>query len=225
VRKVINILMNIKDIFESSGNLGAWVHVMSLDQEKRTRVLSAFNKLAEDQRGDPEIMIGTESNPGINHAGLYHFQIEHVGDLTNRMAKSFHVTDQDCGYSYVVKKVKSALRDLTHPYGFEREVKEQLKSNYAYAVEKRELPISFDDFVQQWERAGIRYAKEHAKLVVYNEAQLMARDAAIAIGYKNFNHAIVCLTVLDRHLGSYEDWDAFAGLVRLDVSGNPIPFS
>lgn len=216
--------MRYHELMESAAP--EWRSVLDLDEPARSNCLKAFNKLAQDQRGTPEDMGGGgNQNPGLrNNVGVYHYATEHIGDVTNRMAKGFHVTDQDCGFFYVERKVLGVLRDVRRTYGFEREINEQLRSNYRYAVEEKAYTGSFEEWQDAWVKAGRLYAKAHAMLTVYNEAQWHARQAAVTLGlhdYASFRHR---LEALASHLESPEAWSAYASLVRVDDNDQPIPY-
>jgi hypothetical protein len=102
------------------------------------------------------------ATPGYNS---YTNLLEHVGDLTNRMANP-----QEIGATY--GKIESALIVL---------------KNEADAVNLANIPLT-----PQIEA----YAAAHEQLPVYNEAQRLARDAAVALGRKDFETARANLTAL-----------------------------
>ena len=131
---------------------------------------TAFKALADAQRGAPEAaMLAAQTDtetatatPGYNS---YTNLLEHVGDLTNRMANP-----QEIGATY--GKIESALIVL---------------KNEADAVNLANIPLT-----PQIEA----YAAAHEQLPVYNEAQRLARDAAVALGRKDFETARANLTAL-----------------------------
>jgi hypothetical protein len=121
---------------------------------------AAFSELASAQRGEPEAaMLAAQKDvdtaaavPGYN---TYTNLLEHVGDLTHRMANP-----QEIGATY--GKIENALVVL---------------ENEVDAARLEDIPVT-----PQMEA----YAAAHEKLPVYNEAQRLARDAAIALGRKDF---------------------------------------
>jgi hypothetical protein len=147
--------------------------------------------------------------------------VENVGDIIHRMTHMAGWTNFDypsrLGFAYVEPKVESSLRYLKHPYGFEREMNENIASNARYNnIPERELRAKIDQALRA-------YAEEHSKLTVYNLAQAQARDAAIAVGLKNWPSAIRNLEALDKHLKTPETWASVAGDYKLDAQGNPLP--
>ena len=123
----------------------------------------AFNKLADLQRDKPErAMLAAqrvpESGPGHN---TYTNLLEHVGDLTHRMAEH----GGRFGREFVGPKVRSALVVL----------------NNAVDQDRINALPQLPEFTA--------YANEHAKLPVYNEAQRAARNAAVALGRKDLFNA------------------------------------
>lgn len=205
-----------------------WQSILTLDEPAKTNALKAFDHLAYEQRGEPEMVGGAgplTANPGIHHAsGIYTNLTEHIGDLTNRMAKGFHVTSLRCGYGYVKNKTVNALRTLRHGYGCEREIKEQIASNHRFYTERGNYSGTMKQWVDEFHAGARRYAEAHEKLVVYNEAQWHAREAAVALGYEKFDVTTMYLRALEEHLGDPETWAAYASLVRIGANDQPIPY-
>lgn len=136
-------------------------------------VLVAFDEMAWAQRREPEEAM---KDVQMFHAGLLSHAVEHVGDLTNRMARRDHI-EWDSGIDYVAEKARKILRDLKRPYGFWREHRENVEANVKYRgnITKREYDEELDRLLKV-------YADAHRRLPVYNRAQLAAREAAIALG-------------------------------------------
>jgi len=145
-------------------------------------VVKAFLAIADMQRGAPEMaMLRVQRVMG---GGVLSPVVEHIGDLTHRMTEH-----ADAGYwleDIIQEKVKRGLTYLTHGYGFEREMRENMKANKTDA--------------EELDRKLIEYAKEHEKIPVYNAAQYHGREAAVALGYKDWNKAIEHLQVLQNML-------------------------
>lgn len=173
--------------------------VNEAEQDERCR---AFEELADAQRGEPEMAMLR-----VQHAmsgGVLSPVVEHCGDLTHRMAQYPDRADYYSGYELVKEKVDRCLRYLTSPYGFEREMKQNIVTNARYHN------IPEDKFITRLDRALAQYADEHSKLHVYNRAQWLARQAAVAVGLKQFDLATRCLQLLSDHLNNREEWNEFA---------------
>lgn len=161
-----------------------------------------FDKyLAKVQRGKPEeAMVDIQMAYG---GGVLNPIVENVGDLSHRMSEA--VTEYNSGYEYVNKKVDSVLYGLTHAYGFEREMMENIESN------ARAYNISADVLKEKVFKKLKIYANEHRQLPVFNEAQKLARDAAVAVGEMRWRDAITNLKVLKRHLDEGpQHWKEYA---------------
>ena len=203
----------------------------------------AFDQLAGAQRGAPE-----EAMMRLTMANLaqeYGWLCEHVGDLTNRMAQHWENGCWAWGVGATDEKVRKTLRTLrsgynTKPPGFlENSIRRQLRGNIRYHDERRTLfrqefhsdstrafilryPRTLEDAEAKLRKLGETYAAEHAKLVVWNELQKHARDAAIALGrfdFKATEHHLTALeAVLDRSKDNDDIWCAEAG----KYTGEPV---
>ncbi len=162
----------------------------------------AFTELAKGQRGDPEMAMLRVQHANIG--GVVNYVVEHVGDLTHRMAQYPEKKDYFCGFELVEPKVRRAIRMLDSGYGFAREAEQNNKNNAQYT----EMPL--DKFEARLTKALLHYANEHAKLRVYNAAQWHARAAAICLGHKDWKGSLAHLRALAVHLGDRDDWNAFA---------------
>lgn len=173
-----------------------------------------FHSVGDTQRGEPErAMIDAQMLMG---GGVMNVAVEHIGDLTHRMTES--PTFETAGYEFVKEKVDKATRWLNNPYGFEREFEDNIRNNAAYHK------VDEAQFRQQVYAALNRYADAHEKVPVFNEAQRVARDAAIALGRRRFADVSDALATLKSHLETREDWIAYAheGLRALgDRPGHP----
>ena len=146
--------------------------------------LNAFKALADAQRHHPELaMVQAQKELSEHPSGntLGHI-MEHVGDLTHRMSQE-HAQTWNWGREWVEPKVRNQLRNLQNVVDRDRMAR---------------IPVT----------PGMkRYADEHAKLPVYNRAQQLSRDAAVAVGRKDFDAAEKHLTELKHMLdtpGAYE---------------------
>jgi hypothetical protein len=158
---------------------------VSADTEAR------FTELAENQRGLPEIkMTGVQFTNG---GGVLNFVVEHVGDITNRMAQNFNYLGGQ--RDNVKDKVDKTLRVLENPYGFEKEHQENLEANYRGRAEQNP-DYTFEEHKAAVDQSLNDYADEHSKLEVYNRPQYLAREAAVALGRQDFNRARYMLNQL-----------------------------
>lgn len=191
-------------------------------------VKRAFIKLGNDQRDRPEsAMLDVQFMMG---GGVLNPLVEHVGDLTHRMthlvayAKEGAVpTANQLGYDMVDDKVRKTHKWLNSTYGFEREFKDNMRNNHAYKVERGQLRVSYDQYVDKIYGLLSRYATEHAKLEVYNEAQWLARQAAINVGNLDWDGASFHLSQLKKMLKTEETYVAEAAKFTLTTSGQIVP--
>lgn len=189
--------------------------VVQASGELPPQVVAAFKKLAQDQRGNPEhAMLRVQF---VNGGGILNPVVEHVGDLTHRMSQ--HAEYNNDGYEAMSDKVEKTLRWLSHPYGFEREHKENLRDNAKYNG------ISVEEQTQKVNSALDKYAKEHSRLIVYNVAQWTARKAAILVGRRDWSGAIQALKRLQYLLRTPDGWHREAFRYRLASSGKPLPYN
>ena len=169
------------------------------------KVVEAFLAIADLQRGPPEhAMLRVQFTMG---GGVLSPVVEHIGDLTHRMTEH-----ADAGYwleDIIQEKVKRGLSYLTHGYGFEREMHENMKANKTDA--------------EKLDRQLIEYAKEHEKIPVYNVAQYHGREAAVALGYKDWDKSITHLQALQNMLDQ-KAYERAAASYLLDQSGNLISY-
>ena len=179
------------------------------------QVSDAFNALAGGQRGDPEIAMLRVQR--ANGGGILNDTVEHVGDITHRMSE-FADKPSYSGFEFVKPKVELGIRRLGQGFGFEKEHGQNLKVN-AEALNK-----SLTEHTANVDKSLSAYADEHSKLIVYNRAQWLARESAVAIGRKNFDEALVHLRELDKLIPDSASYDRVANQVNLDSSGKPIPF-
>lgn len=175
--------------------------------------ITEFRKLASAQRGEPETaMIQVQEALG---GGVLGPVVEHAGDLTHRMtsASQWGVANRP----YVQEKIDRVLSALTHPYGFEKELEENLRNNARYfkqPVEERRARV---------EGALKKYADEHRKLTVYNLPQWLGREAAVAIGEKKFDKAAAFLKEL-KALADSPTFTREALSVERDENGKIRPY-
>lgn len=165
-----------------------------------------FAGTASAQRGSPELAM--DQHWRVAGSSMQHNLMEHVGDLTHRMA------ERDAAYSYefVAPKVRRALNDLRsyNPY---KEYREWVDRSYKYAQTpegKKYYPMVTEKFKNKAEfeshmrKLELNYAKEHKKVPVYNRAQWAGREAAIAIGKRDYRKAQKMLQMIQKMIDSGE---------------------
>lgn len=157
-----------------------------------------FNRLADGQRHKPELaMLDVQK---ASDGGVLSHVVEHVGDISHRMSEKFDYLEGSL--DTVKDKVEKTLRTLRRDYGFEREYKENITNNARYRG------VDEADFIEGIDTALAKYAEEHEALDVYNEPQQWARDAAVALGKKDWQGAIENLEKLEtllQHPEAYKE--------------------
>ncbi len=149
-----------------------------------------WDELAWAQRGEPEEAMHKVAQ--VYGGGVLNVVVEHIGDLTHRMSE--RNTFEWGGYPYVLEKVERGLRYLRHRYGFEREMEENITNNAEYQGKDEKT------FRKRVYEALREYAAAHSELPVFNEVQTWARDAAIAVGERNWWKAEKLLAKLKAEL-------------------------
>lgn len=170
-----------------------------------------FQELAYAQRGEPEeAMLRCQHHP--LGAGIGPNALEHIGDLTHRMSE--HFSSYNGQWGTVKEKVEKGLRWLTNEYGFEREMNGNMLNNYE-ARKTRLSGKSYDELKAEFFGLWDAYAEAHSQLRVFNYPQRIARDAAVALGKRNFSRCIFFLRQLDRMLEKgRESWIEEAGAYK-----------
>ena len=130
----------------------------------------------------PEDMFNSEVNPNINHgAGAYQYSLEHIGDLVHRLSYTDRLGG-GVGYGMEAALTKASRNYDLKPHFLER----LLNSNYEYKVKEKGYKGSFDDFKKEFNAAADRYADAYEKIPVHTELQAHGRDAAVALGRRDF---------------------------------------
>ena len=150
----------------------------------------AFKAIGEQQRDVPEdAMLRVRQ---VSDGGVLGTLVEHVGDLTHRMT-------HDMGGSGIAKmdlteKINRTLGQLlTNP---ESSIAGQMRD----VAQQRGVPL--ETLQADTDVALAEYAEAHRALPAYNEMQRLARDAAVAIGEKNFGEATRLLQELQTIVNS-----------------------
>lgn len=178
------------------------VHHSSKDLEGMSDVEHAhlLSALGNIQRGAPEDAVfaphGTYAKLG--NSGIYPWATEHTGDLYWRTnARRHHGADDIGAVENKISKVKDALNS---PYGFKREMEENLRSN---AIHLKDPSINWDTAVI----VGKHYADEHDKLPVYNLPAGLMTQATRHLGNMNFGAASATLGHLHLLTQDRERWN------------------
>ena len=162
----------------------------------KPEVEKAFKEVANTQRGNPELAMVEAQR--IYGGGVMPNALEHIGDLTHRMAER----GGRYGAEFVAPKVTRMLDSLLSDYGFEKEMLENIQSNARFKYKRDNPDIPFEQYKKEYEtkidKALKKYSEEHKKVPVYNQMQLAGREAAIAIGEKRYTDAIEQLYIIDQ---------------------------
>jgi hypothetical protein len=163
--------------------------------------------------------------------GVMNVAVEHIGDLTHRLADR-NTLKWSGGHEFVKEKVTKALGWLRSGYGFMREHEENITSNAKHRGHDRDV------FAAKVDKLLKNYADAHREIPVFNRVQQLARDAAIALGEKDVAGSTRNLEVLERMLGEgREAWRDYtrafdpvrarnSGMSEADISrflGEPSP--
>ena len=177
------------------------VHHSSKDLEGMSDVEHAhlLSALGSIQRGAPEDAVfaphGTYAKLG---GGVYPWATEHTGDLYWRTnASRYHGRDD---HDAVVDKITKVKNQLDHPYGFKREMEENLRSN---ANSSKDPSINW----RTAEIVGRHYADEHDKLPVYNIPAALMTEATRHLGNMRFGAASATLGHLHLLTQDREHWN------------------
>lgn len=165
----------------------------NMTDAEHTAVLSHSGNI--QRKGPEEAMLAIQRKLG---GGVYDFAVEHTGDLYWRThhARMHGRSEHD----EVGKKIDKVLRTLKHPYGFEREMKENIRNNSAYM---KDPSIHWDTAVV----LGKAYADEHKKLPVYTYPASLMVQATNHLGNMRFGATTATLEQL-KELHNDEDlWE------------------
>lgn len=176
-------------------------------------VATEFERVGHLQRGAPESAMHAvhEANGG----GVLNPVVEHAGDLIHRMT---HMAKHGTALQpYVQEKTNRVLRFLTHAYGFEKEMQENIAGNAAYF---KKSPLEYAAKIKE---ALVQYAAEHAKLPVYNYTQWLARQIAISIGHRRWKMAIEHLQELKK-IADSDEFTQHAFRYTKNEEGRLVPY-
>jgi hypothetical protein len=174
-------------------------------------VARAFEDLASQQRGSPEsAMLRVQHAAG---GGVLNTVVENAGDLIHRMSEYADVRSFNAGYPQVKPKIESLQRRFKHPYGFAREHAENLRHNADYY----KIPVS--EMRAKVDATLKKYAHEHAELPTYNQAQCLAKQAAVAVGQQRWTAAEHAVDALAKMMPNPRVWVRHARSFRLGPDG------
>ena len=183
---------------------------------KNLDVDKAFGFLALSQRDEPEFAMLDAQRYA---AGVLSPILEHVGDLTHRIAQHGLSDVGEMGHEALSEKVPNAIRRLTDQYGFEREVSENIKSNASY----NKVPV--EDFEKELRKRMQIYSETHSQLAVYNKLQYLCKMAAVSVGSWRFRKATTILLEIKQKLSlPIEQWIKEASEFRRDPSGKLLEY-
>lgn len=139
-----------------------------------------FHQAGRLQRGDPEsAMLKVQNAYG---GGLLNPVVEHSGDVLHRMT-DFRQGGPGWIQESFRDKINKVHRWLTHPYGFEKEMSENMVSN----AKARGIPL--EEHKAKVDNALSKFAEEHSKLPSYNRTQWLVNKANVAIGKQEWETA------------------------------------
>jgi len=158
----------------------------------------ALTAVADAQRGIPEMQMRYTQN--LMGGGVQSYAIEHTGDLLHRITEKGGAF----GAGLAAPKIKNLIRTLESEYGHNRDFMETLRRTYSFYVEEAKrtgtplkIPNTYEKFESKVMAELDAYANFHAQLPVFNDVQKAARDAAIAVGRRDFDEALKNLKFLD----------------------------
>lgn len=174
-------------------HINEWHKILGIPK----KVLYLYGELGYLQRGNPEIAMVRAQH--VLGGGVLQFQIEHVGDLTNRMSPK-HAFGWSWGAS--LDKVEKCLKGLEASYGFRREFFENVQAN---AVSQNKDPKVF---LQEVKQALAIYASEHEKLLSKCHCKIhkSACYAAICLGKLQFEDAAMFLRGIKREISTEQGY-------------------
>ena len=157
----------------------------SVNQE----AIEKFKELADHQRGEPErIMVRAQHMMG---GGVMNVLVEHIGDLTHRMAEAVTFGPTEAKRN-TYDKVNRCLNYCQKGPGVEVEFTDNMRTN-AHVV-----GTDIKDWMKHVYRILDAYAASHKKLRVYNRLQFCARGAAYSLGYGQFGQCEAYLKRIKR---------------------------
>jgi hypothetical protein len=198
-------------------------NLLDITDDKLIKLVDkTFDSLASAQRGKPEHAMNQLTR--VMYYGTWAYLLEHVGDLTHRMAQN--PTFFKGGYEWVKEKVERALLKLEPPSGW-LSAKEEITSEFETIakeyIDKGKVK-SVEEFRKKILKGGENYARMHQNLTVYNEVQEDAKYAAISVGKMDLRGAKIFLRSLKRILDKGEKAWQKEALKFTEKNGKILPY-
>ena len=175
-----------------------------------------FINLAYSQRGLPEEQM--KDIQMYMGGGVLTNQIEHIGDLTPRIAQRTYIEGLgiECTLGDIRDKINNGIRTLSRKdNGFVRELQSNLEENYKSKEE------SLDVFKNKCFEMLKTYSDYHSKLDVYNVFQYNSREAAVKLGKLDVEGCLSHLITLNKIIEN-EDFVKFASTYDPDYEKNNV---
>jgi hypothetical protein len=148
-----------------------------LDERER----KLMDLVAKTQKGDPEqAMLRVQEVTG---GGILNVVVEHGGDIAHRIADGLYQFNDPNFLGEPLKKTKRILDLLNQPYGFEKEMMEQIRVN----SEMRN--ISFEEALDELKIRLGEFAKAHSQIPNASPPIYLANQGNIAVGEGRFEEA------------------------------------
>ena len=170
-------------------------------------------KTGDSQRGSPErAMVNFQ---GASGGGVQSYVFEHLGDLTDRMSAR-HNPEWAQGES--IDKIDKVLRTLEAPYGFRKEMTENVVSNWKFEASS-DKTLSFEAYTNKLNDLSLRYAEEHSKIPIYTKVHRLANEATIQNAKGNPDIAAGLLRELRNRIDTKDKF--LKEVSEVDRSGTP----
>jgi hypothetical protein len=167
-----------------------------LEPPKDSKKREAFygENIGEAQRGEPEIaMVNVQVAQG---GGILGGTLEPLGDIINR---AYTWAGESPGSLEVAReKLDKALRELTRPYGFEREHRDNIRGN------SRARGLTEKEHEAEIDKALERYKAAWENFPTYNEVQRLLKEANIAFAEKKWDKVVEKLEVVKKYMDEGE---------------------
>jgi hypothetical protein len=169
---------------------------------KQTREAQRYGTGVTSKKSPEDL--GTE----FTYGGRLQMLLEHVGDLVNRAAMPSNPNEAGAGVGLggvrygleaMREKVGRALRDMERSEP--SEYTDQIDRNAAYQVREGKAK-SKETFVAEADAWLEDYANAYAQIPVHTKLQELSRDAAVALGRKDFAAAKRTLQQIDKLINS-----------------------
>jgi hypothetical protein len=192
--------------------------ILGRARELPLSVIEDFEELADAQRGEPE-----EAMQSVQwaHGGVLNWAVEHIGDITNRMAADLRWDSLSTAGDKIDKAYFQLGRGTFHNRDwitFGEEHERNVASNVDYH------DVDRDDYERKLHARLERYVAAHRRLPVYNRAQWLARQAAIHVGSMDFDRAFGVIAQLKEMSEDEDRWWAEATDYRLGPDGRPLRY-